>query len=126
MIGCLMDYSLYPFLPNTKFAEASVVATEALKDVRPFKVTLRRFNHFKQGKGVATVWLDPQCQVRRSQNASRLCRSSSRQGDEMIQLQRRLQNAFPICDDLSKRGGFHPHLTVGQCQSVRNERSLRT
>lgn len=46
------------------------------------------------------------------------------QDQKVNEVQRCLTEAFPFCDDLSKRGGFHPHLTVGQFKTVSLSTSL--
>ena len=66
-----------------------------------FEISLSDFDYFSFGKN-ATFFLDIQ-------------------EKEVKQLQQKLLNLFPHCDDLNKKGQdgqFHPHLTLGQCQTV--------
>lgn len=37
---------VYPFVPESEFAEAAKVLTEAMRDVAPFDVSLAAFDHF--------------------------------------------------------------------------------
>ena len=68
-------------------------------------------DHFQHGAKSSTLWLKPQPGT--GENIF---------SDELINLQRKLVQLFPDCNDLNERsaGGFAPHLTVGQFGAERD------
>eukprot|EP01126_Amoeba_proteus_P041982 TRINITY_DN453_c0_g2_i1.p1 TRINITY_DN453_c0_g2~~TRINITY_DN453_c0_g2_i1.p1 ORF type:complete len:380 (-),score=80.44 TRINITY_DN453_c0_g2_i1:108-1247(-) len=95
---------LYPFVPEKEFSKASAVFSEILADFRPFHVEFHKFDFFSHGKS-CTIFLKPSF--------------VSEDDDELFplkNLQEKLQDGFPFCDDLSNisENGYQPHLTVGQ------------
>mmetsp|Transcript_3870 Transcript_3870/g.8273 ORF Transcript_3870/g.8273 Transcript_3870/m.8273 type:complete len:905 (-) Transcript_3870:256-2970(-) len=88
---------LYPFVPANQFEAASKKLAVALSSSKPFDVTLDSIGCFAHSKKSFTSWIHP------------------KETDRFIQLQEICQETFPHCDDLSSRGPFVPHLTVGQC-----------
>ncbi|MDY7231411.1 poly(A) polymerase [Hyalangium rubrum] len=90
---------LYPFVPDEYFAEAEALIAEALRDVKPFQVTLTSFDSFEQRSSV-TAWLRPEAHPHGALEA----------------LQSALEAALPQCDEQGRKSerGFTPHLSVGQ------------
>lgn len=76
---------------------AAAKIKKALENFQPFKVTFDTLDVFQYKKS-ATIWLKPKTAK-----------------DEILQLQKLLQELFPHCSELSKisEEGFTPHLTVG-------------
>jgi 2'-5' RNA ligase len=89
---------LYPFRPRPDFPAARPGLERAAARVAPFSVALARFRSFAHGRGRCTVWLAPE------------------PAGPLLALEAALLAEFPDCDDVSRpgRGGFTPHLSVGQ------------
>ena len=51
---------VYPFLPRSRWARAERELVSACKSVRPFEISLARFDQFGRGKGYYTLWLAPE------------------------------------------------------------------
>ena len=92
---------LYGFVDERHFAEAADVLSKTLAGFEAFDLSLDHFRHFNHGKS-ETLWL---------------ATTPSAEG-ALRRLQATLQAAFPACDELSRRGEFQPHLTVGQTRSA--------
>ncbi|WP_240359407.1 poly(A) polymerase [Pyxidicoccus trucidator] len=90
---------LYPFLPEEYFDEAEAVLAAALRNVKPFEVTLAGFHHFEHRANV-TAWLKPE----------------DRPHGALQALHAALEEALPECTDPGRKAarGFTPHLSVGQ------------
>eukprot|EP00054_Salpingoeca_dolichothecata_P004430 m.30580 g.30580 ORF g.30580 m.30580 type:complete len:431 (-) comp14595_c0_seq1:49-1341(-) len=88
---------LYPFHPDSQFPEDERRLAEVLKKVPSFRLRFEFCDSFDHGKK-STVWLKPVC----------------RPASALVQLQRILEETFPDCTELSSRGGFTPHLTIGK------------
>ncbi|MBZ4422287.1 poly(A) polymerase [Myxococcus sp. RHSTA-1-4] len=90
---------LYPFLPEEHFDDAEALLAEALRDVKPFEVTLSGFHHFEHRANV-TAWLRPE----------------DRPPGALRALHAALEKALPECDEQGRKSarGFTPHLSVGQ------------
>ncbi|KAH3767389.1 RNA 2',3'-cyclic phosphodiesterase [Pelomyxa schiedti] len=88
---------LYPFVNVEDIPTAVPKLAAAVATTSPFEVCLENFSYFPH-KNSFTMWLDP------------------KPHKEVISLQARLENAIPICNDLStiSDDGFHPHVSVGQ------------
>jgi len=96
---------IYPFRPIDEFEFLYKKFIEVCREVEPFYVTLSKFNYFQHRGESYTIWLEPQ------------------PVDEIVNLQERLQSVVPDCDDVRKfKGGFTPHLSVGQ---VRGREELK-
>jgi 2'-5' RNA ligase len=98
---------LYPF--RADLAGAADLLAEACARITPFPLTLTTFAFFHHPGGRCTLWLAPE------------------PADAVRTLQAALQAHFPDCDDVTRhRGGFMPHLSVGQfptpqsCQEARD------
>lgn len=88
---------LYPFRPKEEFAAVAEQLGKVGKQTAPFRITLAQFRLFEHRLGRYTVWLGPEPE------------------EPLIELQRRLLNMVPECDDVNRfAGGFTPHLSVGQ------------
>lgn len=100
---------LYPFYPRDQFQPERVVPRleAACRQVPAFDVTLATFRYFTHGAKRATIWLDPEPR------------------EALVHLQATLQDTFPAYDEQSRhRGGFTPHLSVGQVSARRALQSL--
>uniref|UniRef100_A0A6B2LDA7 RRM domain-containing protein n=1 Tax=Arcella intermedia TaxID=1963864 RepID=A0A6B2LDA7_9EUKA len=88
---------LFPFVAEETFETSAKLISEALKQIPPFEITLESFQNFQHGNS-CVMYLQP------------------KPTDQIKHLQSLLVQAFPFCDDLSKKSesGFTPHLTVGQ------------
>lgn len=51
---------VYPFLPRSRWARAEEELISTCKSVRPFEISLARFDQFGPGKGYYTLWLVPE------------------------------------------------------------------
>jgi 2'-5' RNA ligase len=88
---------LYPFHPPEDLEEIDPSLRRVGKSVPPFRVRLETFRYFSHGPRRFTMWLDPD------------------PAEPVQELQARLHQEFPDCDDVSKfKAGFTPHLSVGQ------------
>ncbi len=88
---------LYGFVPPERLDDASEALERALAEESPFTAsleTIRCFEHRRRH----TVWLEPRCE----------------EPGALERLQQVMQAVFPQCDECSRRGGFTPHLTLGQ------------
>lgn len=86
---------LFPFRPLSELPAVRGTIEEVCGGLRPFPVRLDAFRWFPSSR---TVWLVPE------------------PSDPVAEIQRRLQEAFPDCDDVSRHAsGYVPHLSVGQC-----------
>jgi 2'-5' RNA ligase len=91
---------LYPFRPESAFAQVTPLLTTACRSLEPFEVQLARFDYFAHVRRNATVYLVPE--PARALNA----------------LHKALLDIAPDCDDAVRfPGGFTPHLSVGQIRS---------
>jgi len=88
---------LYPFVPELALASAGGLLRPVCESCLPFTVMLAGFDSFAHGTRWATVWLRPEPAA------------------PVVQLQARLLECFPWCDDTSRHpDGFTPHLSVGR------------
>jgi len=87
---------IYPFVPDNQFANVVATVTKSLSQFSAFNVKFQKLNYFSHG----TMWLQAD-----TQPAGKV---------ESIQLA--LEQAFPICNDLSQKSdhGFTAHLSLGQ------------
>lgn len=102
---------LYGFLPAEHFPAAAARLGPLLAREAPFELRLPRLRHF-QHRRKATAWLEPECEP-----AGRLA-----------QLQARLAEAFPQCDEQGRKSqaGFTPHLSVGRIRTRKAEELAAT
>lgn len=88
---------IYPFYPESEFNNLETLVSNLCKEIEEFEVNLSRFKFFKHRNNNFTVWLEPE------------------PISLIKELQSKLINLIPDCDDLNKHeGGFTPHLSVGQ------------
>jgi 2'-5' RNA ligase len=98
---------LYPFVMPDRLEASLLMLSEACAASAPFEVTLGEFRSFQHPSGGATIWLAPE------------------PVEDLVRLQRALQERFPDCDELVKfAAGFTPHLSVGQAKSADAARRL--
>ncbi|MFX1236709.1 MAG: 2'-5' RNA ligase family protein [Promethearchaeota archaeon] len=88
---------IYPFRPEIEFDSLTPEFENKCKKIESFEVSLKDFKYFHYGKNRYTVWLEPT------------------PTSPIKALQSEILKIVPDCDDLNKhKGGFTPHLSVGQ------------
>ena len=88
---------LYPFLPKIMYPETESEFSERCNQFEPIKVRLNKFRYFSHRHQSYTIWLDPEPNT------------------PIINLQSEILKIIPGCDDVNRiKGGFKPHLSVGQ------------
>lgn len=91
---------LYPFYPKAHFERVVDQLAVACKRVDVFTLTFSRLQYFQHGRSSFTLWLAPE------------------PNEAVCALQEALWKAVPECDDTrNHKGGFTPHLSVGQVRS---------
>jgi len=91
----------YPFVPEARLPEAAELLRPALAEVPAFDLTLDGFGRFTHSERSVTLWLRVE------------------PFDRVVELQSRMQQAMPWCDDVAGFfGGFTPHLSLGRFRSV--------
>jgi 2'-5' RNA ligase len=91
---------LYPFRPIEQFGNFEGEITAICSEIESFEILFKEFKYFSHRHQNFTMWLHPE------------------PSDLIIELQSKLLELFPDCDDFSKhKGGFTPHLSVGQIRS---------
>lgn len=99
---------LYPFLPRAELTGAIPSTEEALAQVKPFEIALRRFDVFGHRGGTFTVWLAPEPK------------------DALVAVHSVLVQRFPECKATGHfDGGFTPHISVGQARDAERLRTFR-
>lgn len=97
---------LYPFAPKRAFKGVVADLAQVGWQQPPFELTVARFNSFRQGRSY-TLWLEPEPK------------------GVVAQLQSALYKALPTFDDTrSFKGGFTPHLSVGQVEGAERLKKL--
>lgn len=98
---------LYPFRPAAEFDAVSAELARVGAGLRAFEMELATFHLFAHSRRRATIWLAPE------------------PGDAVRDLQTRLWQAVPDCDELRRfADGFTPHLSVGQARGTEEARRL--
>ncbi|WP_199315623.1 poly(A) polymerase [Aerosakkonema funiforme] len=94
---------LYGFLPAEYFESAANAIAQALREIKPFAITLENFATFTHHSS-CTAWLRPVAEPRSA----------------LHELQSILQQIFPQCNEQSTKSsaGFTPHLSVGQFRTA--------
>ncbi|MFB2918185.1 poly(A) polymerase [Aerosakkonema funiforme] len=94
---------LYGFLPAEYFESAANAIAQALKEIKPFAITLENFATFTH-RSSCTAWLRPVAEP----------------PSALDELQSILQQIFPQCNEQSTKSsaGFTPHLSVGQFRTA--------
>jgi 2'-5' RNA ligase len=88
---------LYPFRPIGQFSNFEKEITATCKEIKPFEIIFKEFKYFSHRHQNFTMWLHPE------------------PSNLIIEIQSKLLEIFPDCDDVNKhKGGFTPHLSVGQ------------
>jgi 2'-5' RNA ligase len=90
---------LYPFVPVNEWDASADRLHDACCSKSPFQVSITEFRTFRHARG-STLWLAPEPR------------------SDLVALQAAMVEAIPECDDTSRhKGGFTPHLSVGQIRS---------
>ena len=88
---------LFPFYPKNQYTEIEKKFLLISSEFTKFDISLREFRYFKHYNKNYTIWLDPTS------------------NDMIIKLQSELLKIAPECNDVNKfKGGYYPHLSVGQ------------
>jgi len=88
---------LYPFLPKSIFTAFEKQFSSLCKEIPAFEIILSSFKSFNHGHQKFTIWLEPEPK------------------SLIIDLQSKLLKIVPECNDVNLyKGGFTPHLSVGQ------------
>ena len=106
---------LYPFLDyehaNRTLQEVAETLHTATKECPPFQVSMNAFGTFG-GKQRGVLWLYP--------DSSDGIDDMNHDELPLMKLYDRLVQAFPMCDDLSKKasGRFNPHMTLSHFENL--------
>ncbi len=93
---------VYPFRPPSDYDQLQKPLSSALRSFAPFRIELSEFHFFQHGSRSFTLWLKPEPR------------------EPLVKLQAALTRVVPDCDDVIRhRGGFNPHLSVGQVRGRR-------
>lgn len=88
---------LYPFRPPEAWPALLKSIAERIRPLLPFTVRLSEIRYFRHRSGRCTLWLAPEPR------------------ETLDALQQALLAVVPDCDDVRRfRGGFTPHLSIGQ------------
>jgi len=87
----------YPFRSKIEYDSLEERFSEFCSKIEPMEIKLLKFKSFNHGHEHYTVWLEPE------------------PTNFLINLQLKLLSMVPDCNDVNKhKGGFTPHLSVGQ------------
>lgn len=93
---------LYPFAPKSSFNKVLPELAQVGWEQQPFPLELTHFRYFHHGQERYTLWLEPT------------------PAQPLHKLHQDLLTAMPkFADTNSFRGGFSPHLSVGQIEGKR-------
>jgi 2'-5' RNA ligase len=99
---------LYPFRPRHEFDHLAERFSAVCAAVEPFRVKLTEIRFFQHRQENFTLWLAPE------------------PTEALVRLQSLLGNEVPDCDEVTRnRGGFTPHLSVGQARGERHMMGLK-
>lgn len=88
---------LYPFRPNSEFDALKEGFSKICQEINSFEISLKNFKSFNHGHQNFTIWLKPEPSI------------------PIINLQSKVLKLVPDCNEVTlHRGGFTPHLSVGQ------------
>jgi len=91
---------LYPFVAKKYYKEALPLIKKALIGIKPFEITFKEIRYFEHKSKRCTLYLAPNPK------------------EKMKELYSRLLKVFPFCNHQSSfKGGFTPHLSIGQAQN---------
>ncbi len=97
---------LYPFYPQSEFSWIIKKFSEI--KFESFDIRFEKMDFFHHKKENYTLWLKPE------------------PPDKIIELQKKLLEYVPECDDVSKfKTGFTPHLSLGQIKGKSNLHSVK-
>lgn len=99
---------LYPFRPHHEFDWLAGRFSVACAAIERFHLALTEVCYFRHRHDSYTLWLAPEPK------------------EALVHLQALMEQAVPDCYDVSRRrGGFTPHLSVGQVRGERNMTELK-
>lgn len=99
---------LYPFYPQSEFSWVIKKFSEIKRIFFSFEIMFEKLDYFHHKKENFTLWLKPE------------------PSDKIIELQKKLLEYVPECDDVSKfKTGFTPHLSLGQIKGKPNLHSVK-
>ena len=88
---------IYPFRPEKEYLNLKKAFSEKCKNIKKFKISLKKLKYFTHRKNIFTIWLDPE------------------PNDSIISLQAKILEITPDCNDVNKfKNGYRPHLSLGQ------------
>lgn len=94
---------LYPFREESQFKSLASEFNECCNTISAFNISFKDFYYFKHGKNNFTIWLKPE------------------PTSLIVKLQKIILSLVPDCNDVNKfKGGFTPHLSVGQVNGKNN------
>ena len=98
---------LYPFAPKRAYKSVLPELAQVGWSQRPFELTFSTFRSFRHARESYTVWLEPEPKA------------------ALVALHAALLGALPqFADTGSFKGGFTPHLSVGQVEGAAKLRRL--
>ncbi len=96
---------IYPFIFYNDFLKLRETFITLGTKMKDFDISLNDLKYFNHGHQKFILWLDPEPE------------------EPIIELQRKLLTIIPECNDLNRfKGGYQPHLSVGQ---VKNNENLK-
>ncbi|MHA1281747.1 MAG: 2'-5' RNA ligase family protein [Promethearchaeota archaeon] len=91
---------LYPFIPESRFKRFEKRFEVVCSQIESFEIILKNFKYFTHRRESYTIWLEPE------------------PNEPVKELQLELLKILPECNDVNKfKGGYTPHLSVGQIYS---------
>lgn len=94
---------LYPFRPKIEFENLKSRFSSTCAQINAFDLTFKKFKYFNHGRQRYTIWLEPE------------------PIDLVKKLQLKILAIVPDCNDVNNhKGGFTPHLSVGQISDKEN------
>jgi 2'-5' RNA ligase len=98
---------MFPFRHRSEYPSLEREFTETCQRIEAFPITLNEFGFFRHRYQTYTIWLDPQ------------------PNDPIVHLQGELLRITPDCNDVNNfRGGYQPHLSLGQFTTYKIDRYI--
>ena len=98
---------LYPFISKPDFPTIHQKLIFTCSNRKLFEISFAKFNYFDHGHQNYTLWLVPEPK------------------ELIIEIQFELRTISPSCNDLNRfKGGFRPHLSVGQVRGKKKMMDL--
>ncbi|MFX0073029.1 MAG: 2'-5' RNA ligase family protein [Candidatus Hermodarchaeota archaeon] len=94
---------IYPFYSKDLFYDLESKFREICRRINSFKIKFNKIQYFQHKHQNYTLWLNPEPK------------------ELIVHLQSKLLKIVPDCNDLNKyKGGFTPHLSVGQIKGKKD------